>query len=344
MPTPPNRIDVTERTAAAVLRWCAVLFVVMSCFVVVFKRTDIFPWIGDCVPNIKTDRFMAYCHSVRYGDYEHFAYYHASEPEAIEHLRTAKVLFLGSSNTQFAFSTKAVQKFFTALGVKHYVFGFGHGAQSGVAEAMITRHNLSPRVVVINADPFFTGAYNDTFVRVLEGGDERNESWQVLPAWMRPTVHGEHRRKRELQALQQQRCSATNGSDLWCSGNVDTLYRIAENGHWQVDFYRENLRIPVSIDKESHIIDLAAYAKVAQSFIGAIGVTKSCVVLTVSPRRDAPVAYAKALANQLGVQWVAPQLNDLHTIDGSHLDPDSSERWSAAFVDEIDETVRSCLL
>src|SRR5690349_12039247 len=49
--------------------------------------------------------FLAFCESPRYGDYEHGAYYFDLEPEAIEALKKAEVLFLGNSRAQFAFST-----------------------------------------------------------------------------------------------------------------------------------------------------------------------------------------------------------------------------------------------
>jgi hypothetical protein len=49
------------------------------------------------------DDFLAYCRSLRYGDYEHGALYYGLEPKARESIRAAQVLFLGSSRLQAAF-------------------------------------------------------------------------------------------------------------------------------------------------------------------------------------------------------------------------------------------------
>jgi hypothetical protein len=48
-----------------------------------------------------SDDFLAYCRSLRYGDYEHGALYYGLEPKARESIRAAQVLFLGSSRLQF---------------------------------------------------------------------------------------------------------------------------------------------------------------------------------------------------------------------------------------------------
>jgi len=154
----------TPRATRNALKLFGCVFLIFAAFFLVFKRTDWFPWVGECYPNAKPGHFLAYCHSVRFGDYEHYAYFHESEPTAVENAKAAKVVFLGSSNTQFAFSTDAVTNYFDNLPISHYVLGFGHGAQSGVAEAVAKKLELAPDVWVVNADPFFTGEVNATGV------------------------------------------------------------------------------------------------------------------------------------------------------------------------------------
>lgn len=43
-----------------------------------------------------------------------------------------------------------------ASGVPWYAMGFGFGAKSDMPEAMFKAHALTPKLVVINADPFFS--------------------------------------------------------------------------------------------------------------------------------------------------------------------------------------------
>jgi len=332
-----------HNVARRALKLFVLIFMLCALLITVFKRTDLFPWIGDCHPSSSNDQFLAYCHSIRFGDYEHFAYYHQSEPEAVRYLKKAEVLFLGNSNTQFAFSTSAITRYFESAKVQHYVFGFGHGAQSGVAKSVWEKLDLSPKLIVINADPFFTGEVNATFARLLEAGAAPHPVWENLPMWLRPTVFGEHARKRWLQQQQRARCDGSVGKSHWCNGTADTLYRRVTDGHWNVANYRENLQIPVSNDDALHIDHLANYADVAEEFIQVVGLPKQCVVLTVTPRSSTPGRYVQQLARLLNTPLIVPNVENLLTIDGSHLQADSAERWSAAWVKMLTPVLNNCL-
>ena len=331
----------TPKTTRNGLKLFFVLFLIFGAFFLMFKRTDWFPWVGECQPNTTPGNFLAYCHSIRFGDYEHYAYYHESEPTAVAHLKEANVVFLGSSNTQFAFSTDAVTDYFAKLPDIHYVLGFGHGAQSGVAKAVIEKLELTPDVWVVNADPFFTGEQNATFGRIHEP-EKPSGVWDFLPLWLRPDIHGEHERKRLLHEQQKQRCKNSDGAGVWCQGGADTLHRNVENGHWFVENYRDNLQIAVGNNASSHRQELAEYMAHAEQFIERFGIDKRCLVITATPRADTPYDYAQALAEGIGSGFVFPQIENLMTIDGFHLDPSSAERWSEAFMQELSAYLESC--
>lgn len=341
MDKPLNTIEAPKSTVRRALYLFATLFVIFSICFLMFKRTDLFPWVQDCYPVEDTDDFMAYCHSVRFGDYEHYAYYHQSEPDAIEHVKNADVVFLGSSNTQFAFSTDAVEQFFAKIATTHYVLGFGHGAQSGVAMAVSKKLELAPKVWVVNADPFFTGEVNATFARI-QAINEPSPIVSWLPVWLQPTIPGEHARKRWLQAEQQSRCSADANNNAWCNGKVDTLHRNRVNGHWFVEHYRDNLQLPVGEDPAAHLSVLDDYVSVATDFVTELNIDTDCLIITASPRAATPSTYAMRLAEQLGAPFVYPDVQSLLTIDGFHLDPGSAERWSDAFLDALEPYIARC--
>jgi hypothetical protein len=52
---------------------------------------------------------------------------------------------------------------------------------------------------------------------------------------------------------------------------------------------------------------------------------------------------AGAVAAALHLRLVAPRLAGLMTFDRVHLDPESAERWSAAFLTEAGPQIRKCL-
>lgn len=311
-------------------QWFCVLFVCIGSLVFVFKRTDLFPWVAACNPaGYSPEHYLAYCHSTRYGDYEHYALYNATEPEAINALKQADVLFLGNSNTQYAFSTDAIKAYFNRLGVNHYVMGFGQGAQSPVAHAVIKKHALQPLMIVANVDPFFSTETNGTFQRVLNDDE---------------ALHSEFDRKQKIQRWQARVCANTNSKWYpWvCKGRAETLFRSKKNGHWLTDYYRENQQHPVTVASNT-LESVEAALAVANEFIESAGVPRECVILTLTPRTDTPVEFAKTLANGLQLPLILPNLDNLVTIDHSHLDKQSAARWSTAFTEQFDQHASRCL-
>jgi len=322
-----NTTKLSEKRFA---QWFCVLFVSLGALVFVFKRTDLFPWIGMCNPaGYSDDHYLAYCHSTRYGDYEHYALYNATEPQAIDALSQADVLFLGNSNTQYGFSTQAITRYFERTDVSHYVMGFGQGAQSPVALGVINKHALQPQMIVANIDPFFSTETNGTFQRVLDGGE---------------TLRTEFARKQKIQRWQARICADANSRwSRWaCQGHAETLYRSRKNGHWLTDYYRENQQHPVS-DSEDLVDTVDAATIAANEFIESINIRRECVILTVTPRTGTPTAFANKLASSLQLPLVVPQLDNLVTIDHSHLDKQSAERWSMAFIEQFDQYAKQCI-
>ena len=81
----------------------------------------------------------------------------------------------------------------------------------------------------------------------------------------------------------------------------------------------------------------------ARAMLAALQIRPQCVVFTVVPYPfDNPETFAQALAQELGVSFVVPDVPDLQTIDGYHLDRNSAERWSGRLLDMVDPVVRSC--
>jgi len=311
-------------------QWFCVFFVCLGAMVFVFKRTDLFPWLGMCnASGYDTEHYMAYCHSTRFGDYEHFALYNGLEPRAVDALKEARVLFLGNSNTQYAFSTDAVSSYFEQRGISHYVMGFGQGAQSPVAQSVMQKHKLQPQMLVANIDPFFSTQTNGTFQRVLDGGEELSKEFKT---------------KRRLQRWQARVCSdkGSRWSAWVCQGQAETLYRSRSNGHWLTDYYRENHRHPVS-DSDDLLDAIDSATAAANAFIEEFNVQRECIILTLTPRTGTPNQFAKALAARLNLPLIEPTLDNLVTIDHSHLDKESAMRWSGAFLGEFDQYAKHCL-
>ena len=213
----------------------------------------------------------------------------------------------------------------------YYVLGFGLGGKSQIASEMFLRYDVSPKVLIINADPFFSGEHNNTLERVLENTD--STQW-------------EHKIKKLLQKHQSEICQRTKPdsfvSSYFCVGEVPTLFRSRDTGFWLTNYYGTDNSIPVTWDK-SPIGPVEHKVKLLDEFISLSGVARECIILTITPRTGTEQNLASALAQEASLPAFFPQLDGLVTIDDSHLSKSSAERWSAGFLTDADATIQRCL-
>jgi hypothetical protein len=100
---------------------------------------------------------------------------------------------------------------------------------------------------------------------------------------------------------------------------------------------------PVSYDDDVDQNMLAAYTASGKNFLPGLSAGSACTILTVVPTVNTNVGTANAIAVALGLNLVAPRVTGLMTFDRVHLNPDSAQRWSAAFFEEAGPQIRTCL-
>ena len=79
-------------------------------------------------------------------------------------------------------------------------------------------------------------------------------------------------------------------------------------------------------------------------FLREIDINRDCIVFTGIPNndQDAPV-IASRLAQRLGTHLILPKVEPLFFLDDYHLNFNSAERWSAAFLSELTPVLQRCL-
>jgi hypothetical protein len=272
---------------------------------------------------VSTYEYMAYCNAAGYGEYDHGAFWFNLEPEAVRYAADAAVLFLGSSRTEFAFSTIATDRWFASAGVAHYLLGFTNVENSTFVAPLLARLKPRAKVYVINVDQFFTGIESDVGSEILHD----------------PDVGQRYREKKLWQHVHRSVCSRLRAA----CGHEFAYFRARENGHWVTRGRNRESAAPVAdgpIKDQDHWIQ---YASLAKQFIANLPVDRSCVLLTIVPYPATRRAEAQALAHDLELKLVDPQPPDLRTFDGSHLDEDSAERWSKAFYEIAGPRIKACL-
>jgi hypothetical protein len=276
-----------------------------------------------------SEHFLAYCRSQMYADYEHGALFYGLEPTVLDNIRRAKVLFVGSSKVQAGFSSKAVRDYFNSINVPFFVLGFGYGDESTFAQALLKKWNISPKVLVIAADPFFTEKLSPPGRDAIEG--KPAFLWRLLLKSLFQRVH---------------RAVCRVASDV-CPESEPSIFRSARDGQWNwIGPYTEERSVLIDGPPQLTIgqEELATAQKLGESFLAQIGLDRRCVVLTGIPNSVLDsTGIAAALATSLGTSAIFPAVDGLSTLDTVHLNLASAERWSGQFVRALGPIVQKCI-
>ena len=282
--------------------------------------------------------FLAYCSSPEFAYYEHGAYFYDLEPAAVESLKKADVIFLGSSHEQIGFSTDEVEHYFEEKSLPYYLLGFSYGETHEFAEYLFKKYHLTPKVLVIVADPFFSPGATSPVSTDLLARD--NPVWKTALLWR------DYAMKKIFGEAQVAICRHV----AWaCADELASFYRRADTGAW---VWRNLLYTPnqtMSFPDPSTLpalpADQAMAGKAAAiEFLKIAHVSPSCVVLTDVPN-DLTNAqpFAKEMAELLGADAIFPHLNNLSGVDPGHLSWESAQLWSATFMHALTPVIERCI-
>jgi hypothetical protein len=269
-----------------------------------------------------SDGYLGYCGATSYGDYDHGAIWFGLEPTARTAAANAQVLFIGNSRTQFAFSSKATADWFSSLSESYYLLGFSHFENYTFEAPLLRSLHARAKVYVVNIDSFFDGSETGPGKTVM-----RDQSAKTR-----------YEEKRQWQRIHKGICTnfkAACGSDI-------AIFRSRPTGAWRVTDWRFTSG-PVSYDDDIDQSKLVAYTALGSQFLPSLSADHGCTILTIVPTVNTGIGTAKAIAGALGFNLVAPRLVGLVTFDQVHLDPESAQRWSAAFFEEAGPHIQKCL-
>jgi hypothetical protein len=300
---------------------CILLIAALASYGLWMRKHSIF----SCTANGYTgDRYIAYCDATGYGDYEHGSFWFGLEPSAQDFAKDADVLFLGNSRIQYAFSTAATANWFSAASVPYYLLGFTYYDGVSFAEALLGRVRPKAKVYVINLDDFFSQWESPPSMEVMH--DPRAQSHYEI--------------KRLWQSVHELIC---NTAPAIC-GHSYAIFRSRRSGSFSMSRGGfAPIAKQVSYDQGMSEDVVRSQSTVAIKFLSSLPVQKDCVILTIVPTAETKIGNAKAIATALHKDLVMPEIPELQTFDGSHLDQPSAERWSQAFFEAAAPEIHSCL-
>jgi hypothetical protein len=296
-----------------------VLVTMLLAFGVLERQHGIFA----CPASYEGGWYLSECNATDYGEFDHGAFWLGLVKRASEHAAAADVLGIGNSRLLFGFSTPSTEKWFGDRGVSFYLLGFSYWETVQFTGPLLKKLHPRAKAYVINVDGFFLDTPS------LPGNQVMNDAG----AWHRTLV------KAAWQPLHRALCS--NIPKL-CKDTTAT-YRRIDTGEFRFAGHTWTAgEVPVVVKD----VDLEAVAKaqaIAEPFLASLPVDKSCIVLTYVWTTQNERAGAEELARRLGLTFVSPQVQGLTTIDGSHLDAPSAERFSHAFFEEAAPYLNRCV-
>lgn len=266
--------------------------------------------------------FLGYCQTNRYGDFDHGAFWFRLEPEAARSAAAAQILFLGNSRMQYGFSTTATQEWMSRNAGRFYLLGFAYGTRVLFEREMLGRLGAHPRVYVVNLDSFFGPGASEPATLVMSD----------------PAAVSHYRTKQFWQSLHRFICVRF---ESFC-GHSYAIFRARDTGVWTPSG-AISANEATSVQEKADLDEIARETSSGREFLNQLGVDPSCVIFTMVPTVDAARPTSAAIAAALKVDFIAPQVDDLLTFDGSHLDRMSAERWSAEFFEAAGPKIRRCL-
>jgi len=294
-----------------------VLIAALAAYAVWARERSIFACQAD---GYTADRYIAYCNGANYGDYEHGAFWFDLE-HPLDFANKADVLFLGNSHMEKGFSTKATTDWFSGASASYYLMGFSYWEDMIFAGALLGKMHPQASVYVINVDDFFDRAVRPPAKSVMYD----------------PQGRSRYEGKQFWQHVQGRVC---NSFGRIC-GRKAVIFRSRETGAYYS--HEPDAMIPISYDAAVSQDEVDRETTAATDFLKQFTQGK-CVILTQVPTVGTKIGDANAVAGALGMKLITPEIADgLQTVDGSHLDGPSAERWSQAFFEAAGPEIQSCL-
>jgi len=269
------------------------------------------------------DQYIAYCNAPGYADYEHGAFWFDLEPAAREFAQKADVLFLGNSRMQVALSNSVTANWFAANSARYYLLGFSYGENVVMTEELLRKIRPRAKVYVVNVDDFF----------------DRIETAPMKTILHDPTALDRYEGKRRWQQVHELLCKRL---PALCRNDY-VIFRSRENGAYTKKTDKDQVT-PVSYDWAISPNVVKSNTAAAVDFLSHPALPENCVIFMMIPTVETKIGNVTAIAKAVGINLVTPgPMEGLQTFDGSHLDRQSAERWTQAFLQAASSKIRSCL-
>jgi hypothetical protein len=291
---------------------------------------------------------MAECDTVISPFYRNGALYLGADKELEESLRSADVLVTGNSRTIETFAPKQIdnqiEQYFRKKQLRSFVVA-QEGSGFRYRLLLLQKLGIKPKIALINSDDVFVDLLFDANREVIFNPDRF-----VLTFWA------------DHAAIAWQRfiCSSTDTNGFWagwltraqdfyCHGYFRAIWRNAEFGTFPISYPRvpnaNGGRITQLPDPQ--MVWMEDYWRNARTMLNSDTWRDTCIIFYMIPGKGGSGAEVlRELARRSGRPFVYPDIDaskNYFSYDGSHMDLDTSERWTAAFLPLLDPYLDACV-
>ena len=242
----------------------------------------------------------------------HLALYH-DIGSSIDNARKADILIVGNSRAQLGFNEEVFSRGAAALGLTVFNLAVGHADSARFARDILTRHKLSPKVLIASGGFFFYG--------------DRRSKWAeevvAMSRWQGYKTFFEYSLAWQLTSRLHDKLPYVDYFDR--SRYPWVHYRSQESGWWR------NTRIPGARYPLSEGVDRKQYSSslaIARELKQELDAQGTLLVVTLVPFQSFQSGHLPYIGNELNVPYIVPPFAGLETADGSHLAPESAKRLS----------------
>lgn len=267
----------------------------------------------------------------RGGHLDHHVLYHGIDAEAIDNLKKADVLFVGTSRLMFALRSRVIRPWADAHGLTYYALGFGFREGDAWVLELIRKYDLRPRIIVVNVDGFFGRPLSEWAQRVRKdspfgarklfwegelGHETRRIVHRVIPNWI------------DLY-----------GRPGFPFGNEFIAYRSRRDGIWAISPWPKPT-MPAHAEDYGAVAVGPRIGDPARAFKAEMDSRGTQMIVTYVPTPDDAGGNPVALGAILNVPVVGMDVDGLTSHDGSHLSEESAVFWSQRLVQDLTPYLR----
>lgn len=262
----------------------------------------------------------------RGGHVDHHVLYFGTDAAALDHLKRADILFVGTSRMMFALRSRVLRPWADAFDIRYYALGFGFRDGAAWVLDIIRKHDLRPKIVVVNVDGFFGRDVSEWADRVKRDSvfGARKRFWEAELG---------HESRRYLHQV------IPNWIDLYGRpgfpfGNEFIAYRSRTDGTWIISPWPKPREVVPAFDFQPEAVG-PRIGDPAREFKEELDRRGSRMILTYVPTPDDMGGNPVALGKLLGVPVVGMGVDGLTSHDGSHLSEDSAVFWSRRLISDL---------